>query len=145
MSVNLHDPLKFAVKCGMRYYKWPRQLYPEDWMQEIQLAILTCGDNLTKIEVSRAVWRGLNDMMRAYGLRRKEVEITDALARRSSWVSPCAKPKTATPESYARRHNVTGYRTDPERKRAARNKVSPERRAEIARMGAMASRRKQHA
>jgi hypothetical protein len=49
------------------------------------------------------------------------------------------------PESYARRHNVTGYRTDPERKRAARNKVSPERRAEIARMGAMARRRKQHA
>ena len=34
--------------------------------------------------------------------------------------------------------NTTHYRTDPDRHRAARNKVSPERRAQIARMGAAA-------
>ena len=49
-------------------------------------------------------------------------------------IPPHAKPSIMAGRS--------GYRNDPERKRMARAKVSPERRAEIARMGGAASAKK---
>lgn len=100
--------------------RWMRLALPDDVQQCIALAKL-----MAPTPHRQAV--ALD-----YLLRELRYEAWDKFPSKKAW-----RPQLLKPSALAR---CTGYMTDSERKRQAREKVSPERRKEIAQLAAAASR-----
>ncbi len=98
--------------------RWMRLALPDDFAQCVALAKL-----MAHTPHSQAV--ALD-----YLLRQLRWEVWDRLVRKAP-----ARPDAIKP---CRRKTATGYRTDSQRKRAARAKLSPELRSDIARKAAAA-------
>ena len=97
------------------YWGWLRQLAPEDWEQCVAIGALSLSE----------MNRQMRALATAMGMRRRY----GTLRHDQSTTSDIQRPADTRPSRAARR---TGYRKDSERHHAARMKVDPERRREIA-------------
>ena len=121
------DPYRYAMHKAYRWFRPLVRRFPADVEQAVWLAVLQSDGTMKSIvrEVSR--------QMRV--LARELTNPVDPVIQytvRAGYIRSLRDPA----ERPSKRAGRTGYRTDPERHRQARAKVSPGRRREIARMGA---------
>lgn len=121
---HMYESLTDIPMCIRQIHRWIWLAMPDDAAQEYRLSLIE-HPALTDVQRVRLISYRLRELARTCWRR--------APQRRTPAI------RTILPSRLAGRDgNTTHYRTDPDRHRAARNKVSPERRAQIARMGAAA-------
>ena len=120
----MYEPLTDIPPHIRQIHRWIWLAMPDDAAQEYRLTLIEHPE-LTNAQRQQLISHRLRELARTCWRREPH--------RRTSLI------RTISPSRLVGRDgNTTHYRTDPDRHRAARNKVSPERREQIARMGAAA-------
>jgi len=120
----VYEPLTDIPPHIRQIHRWIWLAMPDDAAQEYRLTLIEHPE-LTNAQRQQLISHRLRELARTCWRREPH---------RRTWTVRTIMPSRLSGTD----GNTTHYRTDPDRHRAARNKVSPERRAQIARMGAAA-------
>lgn len=122
------SPIRYAASVARRWHGWLMAKEPADTEQALWLAVLSSDGTLNGIQA--AVTRTLRAMARDYGYVTGRRDPVAAYTEDAGYRRIKADPNMR-PSKCAKR---TGYRRDASRHSAARMKLTPERRSEIARI-----------